>query len=193
MSASLSGAPLTGASPRPPNLLHRIAAMVYEAVLLFGIVFGVSFVLLTVTGWTYPLRPAPRAILQATLFVAIGAYFVYCWSHSGQTLAMRSWRLKLVDRDGGPVSTGRALLRYLLAWHLFLPGIVFVALFQAHSVIDGAAFALGFAAMLALAYTDPRRQLLHDRVLGTRVIVTAPEKAVPGQAAQDRAAVPDRR
>ncbi len=154
--------------------------MVYEAVLLFGIVFGVSFVLLRATGWTYPLPPTQRAILQAALFVAIGAYFVYCWSRSGQTLAMRSWRLKLVDRDGGPVSAARALLRYLLAWHLFLPGLVFVALFQAHSAVDGAAFALGLAAMLALAYTDPRRQLLHDRVLGTRVVVTAAEKPSRG-------------
>ncbi len=167
--------------------------MVYEAVLLFGIVFGVSFVLLTATGWTYPLPPARRAILQAVLFAAIGAYFVYCWSRSGQTLAMRSWRLKLVDRDGGPVGTARALLRYLLAWHLFLPGIVFVALFQAHSAVDGAAFALGVAAMLALAYTDPRRQLLHDRLLGTRVVVTAPEQASRPAVARDRGTAPDRR
>jgi uncharacterized RDD family membrane protein YckC len=188
MSASLSGAPTT-AGARPPNLLHRIAAMVYEAVLLFGVAFGAGFVLLAVTGWTYPLPPVRRAVLQAVLFIAFGVYFVYCWSHSGQTLAMRSWRLRLVEGDGSAVSTARAIVRYVLAWHLFLPGIVFVALFQAHSAVDGAAFALGFAAMLALAYTDPRRQLLHDRVLGTRVVVTAPEAKL----ASDRAAAPDRR
>jgi uncharacterized RDD family membrane protein YckC len=173
---------------RPPNVLHRIAAMVYEAVLLFGVVFCVSFALLAATGWTYPLPTGRRALLQALLFVTMGAYFVYCWSRSGQTLAMRSWRLKLVERDGGPVSTQRALLRYVLAWHLFVPGIVVVALFQAHSAVDAAAFALGFAAMLGLAYIDPRRQLLHDRVLGTRVIVTGRE----AKAAADHETAPDR-
>lgn len=167
--------------------------MVYEAVLLFGVVFGVSLVLLTATGWTYPLPLGRRTVLQALLFVTIGAYFVYCWSRSGQTLAMRSWRLKLVDHDGGPVSAGRALLRYLLAWHLFLPGIMFVALFQAHSAVDGAAFALGLAAMLALVYIDPQRQLLHDRVLGTRVVVTPPEISAKAPAGEGRGTAPDRR
>ncbi|MFN9029212.1 MAG: RDD family protein [Betaproteobacteria bacterium] len=162
---------------RPPNLLHRIAAMVYEAVLLFGVVFGVSFALLAATGWTYPLPPGRRAVLQAVLFLAIGGYFVYCWSRSGQTLAMRSWRLRLIERDGGPVSVRRAIMRYLLAWHLFAPGLLFIALVQTHAALDSAVFVLGFAGMLALAYTDARRQLLHDRVLGTQVVVTAPEAA----------------
>lgn len=151
--------------------------MVYEAVLLFGVVFGVSFALLAATGWTYPLPPGQRAVLQAVLFIAIGAYFVYCWSRSGQTLAMRSWRLKVVERDGGPLTARRAIVRYLLAWHLFAPGLLFVALVQTHAALDGIVFALGFAAMLALAYTNYRRQLLHDRVLGTQVVVTAPEVA----------------
>jgi uncharacterized RDD family membrane protein YckC len=169
--------PKSSSTARPPNLLHRIAAMIYEAVLLFGVVFGVSFALLAATGWTYPLPPGRRAVLQAVLFLAIGGYFVYCWSRSGQTLAMRSWRLKVVERDGGPVSVGRAMLRYLLAWHLFAPGLLFVALVQTHAALDGIVFVLGFAGMLALAYTDARRQLLHDRVLGTQVVVTAPEAA----------------
>lgn len=162
--------------------------MVYEAVLLFGVVVAAGFPVVVLVGIRQPPTDPQRWLLQGVSFLVIGAYFVYCWSRSGQTLAMRSWRLKLVEQDGGPVSAQRALLRYVLAWHLFVPGIVFVALFQAHSAVDAAAFALGFAAMLALAYVDPRRQLLHDRVLGTRVIVTGRE----AKAAADHETAPDR-
>lgn len=144
--------------------------MTYEAVLLFGLVFAVGMALLALTGWTYPL-PAPRRwVLQAVLFVAIGAYFVICWTRAGQTLALKSWRLRVVDRDGAPPRPGRAILRYLLAWSLFAPGMLFVALASAGPLANALALGGGLLAMLALARLDPQRRLLHDRLLGTRVI-----------------------
>ena len=154
----------------PPNLALRVAAMIYESVLLFGIVFAAAFALLTLTGWTYPLSDQRRWVLQAVLFVAVGCYFVYSWTRSGQTLAMKSWRQQVLGPDGARLRPGRAVLRYLLAWHLFAPGLAFLALTQSHSAVDGIALLAGFAAMLALVYTDPQRQLLHDRLLGTRVV-----------------------
>ncbi|MFZ5541178.1 MAG: RDD family protein [Pseudomonadota bacterium] len=157
-------------TPRPPGLLLRLAAMTYEAVLLFGVVFIVGYLVLALAQWTYPLQPHQRWTLQAVLFVAIGVYFVWCWSRGGQTLAMKTWRLRVVGPDGGPLSWRTAVLRYLLAWHLFAPGIAYVALFQAHAAWDIAAFAVGFVAMLAVGIAGRDRQLLHDRWLGTRVI-----------------------
>ena len=76
----------------------------------------------------------------------------------------------MVGPDGRPIGWRRAVLRYLLAWHLFAPGIAYVALFQTHAVWDAVAFAAGFLAMLAVGVTGSDRQLLHDRWLGTRVI-----------------------
>jgi len=167
-SGRVAATPATGGSP--PGLLLRLAAMTYEAVLLFGLVFAVGLVLLAVTGWTYPL-PAPRRwILQAVLFVAVGAYFVYCWARAGQTLAMKSWRLRLVGRDGAPPTPGRAIVRYLLAWNLFVPGLAFIALARAGPLANVLALGGGLLAMLALARLDPQRRLLHDRLLGSRVI-----------------------
>ena len=170
MSDPAASTTLGPGSAAAPSLPHRVAVMVYESVLLFGVVFGVGFVLLSVTGWTHPLAPGRRLLLQFLLFCAVGVYFIYCWTHGGQTLAMRSWRVKLMRSDGGDVSIARAVLRYLLAWHLFAPGLLFIAVFQAGAAAQIAALALGVAAMLALAYTDPQRQLLHDRWLGTRVV-----------------------
>jgi len=147
-----------------------MAAMTYEAVLLFGVVFVVGYLILALARWTYPLQDYQRWTLQAALFVAIGAYFVWCWSRSGQTLAMKTWRLRVVGPDGRPLGWRTAVLRYLLAWHLFAPGLAVVALFRAHIAGNVAAFALGFFAMLALGAAGRDRQLLHDRWLGTRVI-----------------------
>jgi uncharacterized RDD family membrane protein YckC len=153
-----------------PGFLLRLSAMTYEAVLLFGLVFVVSFPLLSLTGWTYPLAPGQRWILQTTLFIAIGLYFVHSWTRSGQTLAMKSWRLRLVDGNGRLLRAGRAALRYLLAWSLFAPGLAFAALTSAGIAVDLLALLIGVVAMMALARLDPRGQLLHDRLLGSRVI-----------------------
>lgn len=156
--------------PRPPGLLLRLAAMTYEAVLLFGVVFIAGYLVLALAQWTYPLQDRQRWTLQAVLFVAIGAYFVWCWSRGGQTLALKTWRLRVVGPDGGPIGWRTAVLRYLLAWHLFAPGIAYVALFQTHAVWDVVAFVLGFFMMLGLGVARGDRQLLHDRWLGTRVV-----------------------
>ena len=154
----------------PPGLLLRLAAMTYEAVLLFGLVFVASYALLALAGWSYPLSAPQRGVLQAVLFVVVGVYFVYCWVRAGQTLAMKSWRLRVVDRQGGHLTPARAVLRYLLAWSLFAPGLAFVALTDAGAVSSLLALAAGLLAMLALARLDRRGQLLHDRILGSRVI-----------------------
>lgn len=159
------------ANDRAPGFLLRLAAMTYEAVLLFGLAFVVGLAILVLAGWTYPLTPPRLWLLQAVLFAAIGAYFVHCWVRSGQTLAMKSWRLRVVDRDGKPPTVGRALLRYLLSWSLFAPGLLFVAFARFDVRWNLLAIAASVLLMLSPARLDSRRQLLHDRVLGTRVIL----------------------
>jgi uncharacterized RDD family membrane protein YckC len=148
----------------------RLAAMVYESVLLFGVVFGAGYALLAAARWTYPLAGYQRWTLQAVLFVAIGAYFVYCWTRSGQTLAMKSWHLRLLEADGRPPSLARAIARYVLAWHLFLPGALWYAVVGGRPALAVSIAAAGFAALVLIAYADPERRFLHDRLLGTRVV-----------------------
>lgn len=155
---------------RPASLPLRLAAMTYEGVLLFGVTFAVAFALLSALGWTYPLRPAQRMVLQLVLFFAIGIYFVWCWTRSGQTLALKTWKLRVVGPGDDKVSTSRAVARYLLSWHLFLPGLAVLAFVPLGRAAALAALASGFALLLLPALWDRDRRLLHDRWTRTRVL-----------------------
>ena len=88
--------------------------MMYEAVLLFGVVFLAGYLMDTLTQSRNALELRP--LRQAWLFVAIGAYFVLCWRRRGQTLPMKTWNIQLVGRDGQPPSVPLLMLRYILAW-----------------------------------------------------------------------------
>ncbi len=116
------------------GLLVRLAAMIYEAVLVFAVVFAVSYVLLATHAMVVSIVAGPAHRLQGALFVAAGAYFVICWARTGQTLALKAWRLKVIDSDGRPPRSGRAIARYVLAWHLWLPGLAIAAVLQLSAV-----------------------------------------------------------
>src|ERR1700741_835044 len=105
-------------APQPAGLPIRLAAAAYEAVLLFGVVFVADYALVASMRWTYPLSGFQNAILRLALFLVLGAYFVYQWTRTGQPLAMKSWHLRLVARNGLPPTRAQAALRYVLAWHL---------------------------------------------------------------------------
>jgi len=155
---------------RPAGLAIRLAAMTYESVLLFGVIFVVTYAVLAVARWTYPMPAYQRVTLQAVLFVTLGLYFVYQWSRTGQTLAMKSWHLRLLDDTGRPPSIATATVRYVVAWHLVLPGAIWIALFGGNGALDALVAVLGAAALLALALLDDQRRLLHDRLSATRIV-----------------------
>jgi len=144
--------------------------MVYEAVLLFGVIFAVSYTVLASMNWAYPLPPIPRAVLQATLFAIIGVYLAFCWTRTGQTLASKAWGLKVTRHDGRLLTPSSALARYLLAWHLWLPGIAAGAVLKLPIIWTLCALTVGFLLLLTPAIFDPKGRLLHDRWTGTRVI-----------------------
>jgi len=108
------------------------------------------------------------------LFVVLGLYFVWFWSHGGQTLAMKAWKVQLVDRDGGPVTEWRALGRYLLSWLWFMPACLALYAWgiQDVRVIFGVLIA-GVVGYALIALLNPSRQFLHDLICGTRIVATA--------------------
>lgn len=154
-----------------PALSRRMACWLYEGLLLLGVVFvaGYLFGALTQT------RDAMdnRHLFQAFLFVVFGIYFVWFWS-KGQTLAMKTWHIRLVDQVGQPVTQARALLRYGLSWLWFLPALVTVSAFKL-SGQESLFIILGWVAIWAtLSHLHPQQQFWHDALAGTRLVSTAP-------------------
>ncbi len=121
-----------GASPDTliaPSLPRRMACWLYEGMLLFAVVFVAGWLFSTL-GQMRDSMDARRPLLQAFLFVVFGVYFAWFWA-KGQTLAMKTWNIRVVDREGRPLTQGRALLRYACSWLWFLPPLARHRAFQA--------------------------------------------------------------
>jgi len=127
-----------------PGLARRLASMLYEAILLFAVAFFAGFAFFFASGGA-AVEGRVRLAEQLLLVAVFAAYFLWCWLRGGQTLAMKAWRVRLVD-----VTPRKALLRFLLALLLVPTGIAIIwALF------------------------DRDRQFLHDRLAGTRLVLAA--------------------
>ena len=150
-----------------------MACMLYEGVLLFGVLWAAGMVYGVLTQQRRALVGSTG--LQAFVAVVLAAYFVYFWSRSGQTLAMLTWHIKVVTADGNRVSALRALCRHVLAWLWFVPAL---ATLHVAGVRGGwqtfCAVAFGAAVYAALTRLRPDRQYLHDAICGTRLISTRP-------------------
>lgn len=158
-----------------PGIRRRLACFVYEGVLLFGVWMAVGLVYGVLTRQTHALNG--RHGLQAVMFVALGIYFIYCWTRSGQTLAMQTWHIRLVTRSGERVRPLRAACRYLLAWLWFLPALG--GWWLSGLKVGGATFfalTIGVITYAALARLHPDRQFWHDAVCGTRLVTWRPKK-----------------
>lgn len=149
-----------------------MACWLYESLLLFGVVF-VGGIVLGAAGVLFGAPLSPRA-LQAMLFVVLGMYFAWFWS-KGQTLAMKTWHIQVVDTYGRPLTRIRALARYALAWLWLLPPLSMVAPFHL-PIAEVAVLTFGWVAVWALlSRFHPQRQFFHDVLAGTRLIDTAQE------------------
>lgn len=151
-----------------PTIKRRLTVMIYEGVLLFGVVAIADLLFALIFQQRHALYL--RHAAQYWLFIVIGAYFIWFWMHSGQTLPMKTWRMRLVTLDGRQLPLRRALARYFLAWLWFVPGLAIAWLLGAK---EWTAVAIVMANILAWALTaslHPSRQFLHDRIAGTKII-----------------------
>jgi uncharacterized RDD family membrane protein YckC len=178
----MSEAPPASDLAETPGLRRRLACFVYEGVLLFGVVM--------IAGLTWSVATEQRHALvgqqglQAFLFIVLGVYFVWFWSHGGQTLAMQTWHIRLTRKDGSPVSMRRALCRYLLAWLWFLPALLTLwATGLRGGLAASATVVAGILIYAGLARWFPSRQYLHDEACGTRLVVSHPKREASGRGA----------
>lgn len=153
-----------------PSLLRRMACWLYEGVLMFGVVFVAGFLFGALRQTHNPLEG--RHLLQGFMFVVFAVYFTWFWS-KGQTLAMRTWHIRVVTREGRPLTQTQAFIRYLLSWMWLLPALILMAPLKP-SGTESVLLVLGWVWIWALlSRFHPTRQFLHDVVAGTRLISTS--------------------
>lgn len=148
-----------------------MACWVYEGMLLFGVVFVAGYLFSTLTQTRHALDN--RWAQQVFLFLVLGIYFGWCWA-KGQTLAMRTWHIRVVDVQGQPLTQARAVWRYVLSWVWFLPPLAISAWGQLTPGAVGAVCCGWVALWAALAWLHPQRQFWHDAWAGTRLVQTPP-------------------
>jgi uncharacterized RDD family membrane protein YckC len=152
-----------------PTVKRRLIVMVYETFLLLAVEMLAVALYLLVTRNSH--APLAQHGLKVFLFLVTGAYFVWSWTNSGHTLAMKTWRLCLTDRNQRRVSIKTAALRYLLAWGWFLPALIVCGIFGLKGKAEvSIAIAAGLLAWGLTAFLDKDRQFLHDRLAGTRLV-----------------------
>jgi uncharacterized RDD family membrane protein YckC len=150
-----------------PPLLRRMAAWLYEGVLLFGVVVLAGLAFSIATQMRHALDH--RQGLIVALAIAIGVYCVAFWVR-GQTLAMKTWHIRVVDRYGRRLRPGRAVLRYVFCYIWLLPPL---AAFGTRQVATGPLLVIvaGWVTFWALlSRLHPERQFWHDVLAGTRLV-----------------------
>lgn len=138
------------ASATPAPLWRRLAAMAYDALLVIAVWF-LAAVPVTIALHPHTGDTLARWGMRVYVLVVTFAFFGWFWTHGGQTLGMRAWRIRVTCSDGTPLSWRVALLRYLAA------------------LLSLAAGGLGYWWSLI----DRERLTWHDRIARTRMTVTA--------------------
>ncbi|WP_291932980.1 RDD family protein [Limnohabitans sp.] len=150
-----------------PSLKRRMACWLYEGMLLFGVVFIAGYLFGSLSQTRHALDNRPG--LQAFLFLILGIYFTWFW-HRGQTLAMKTWHIRVVSASGQPLSQRRALLRYVLSWLWFLPPLLLTLPFGLQPGQVGLLIMVWIIVWALLSRFQAQKQFWHDVWAGTRLV-----------------------
>lgn len=142
---------MTAPAPRA-GLWRRLAALLYDALLIFSLLFAATALWLVFTGGE--AVTTGNILFQLYLGTVTILFYGWCWTHGGQTLGMKAWRLQLRALDGRPIGWPQALRRC------------------GAGVLSWAALGLGYLWVLF----DRDRLTWHDRLSGTEVVVVPIER-----------------
>lgn len=131
----------------PPGFLRRLGAMFYDSLLLLALLMLLSYPYVWLTGGAKP-GLLVKTLYQLYLLAICFFYFAGSWVRAGQTLGLRTWRMKLTSNNGGPITWALAAKRFVSAWVSLL------------------CLGLGFFWILY----DRDKLAWHDRLSGTRLI-----------------------
>jgi uncharacterized RDD family membrane protein YckC len=125
-------------------LARRLAALLYDALLVIALLFVFTLLLVVARGG--------RALTPVAVWYEAGLVaFAFCglsWTRGGQTVGMKTWRIRVVAINASRLDWRRSTLRFFASWLSLLP--------------------LGLGYWWALV--DRERCCWHDRLSRTRVL-----------------------
>ncbi|MFU8821650.1 MAG: RDD family protein [Gammaproteobacteria bacterium] len=130
---------------RPPGLARRLAACLYDGLVLVAVLMVAGAAWVALSGAAAP----PGHWMFRVYLLAVSALFLGMFWRRGETLGMRAWKLRLEGADGRPPGWRRVLLRFATA------------------LVSWAALGLGFLWVLV----DREKLAWHDRLSGTRLVL----------------------
>ncbi len=131
--------------------------MAYDSILVIAIWMVVTFIILsffgvenarTLEGEAVVLDPIYKNITFTAMIVSAWAFYGWFWTHSGQTLGMQAWRIRVVSKQGQPITVAQSVVRFgaaMVSWLL-----------------------LGIGYWMKLFNSE--KETLHDKVSNTRLV-----------------------
>ena len=112
-----------------PQFWRRVSCTLYEQLVLLGVVALTFLVPNLALGILFGVA-LPSWLTFLYLYSVLGFYFAWYWSKSGQTLAMQTWRIRMINQHGYTLSRSQAFWRYVYGSLWILPCILLQVLLQ---------------------------------------------------------------
>ncbi|WP_043757127.1 RDD family protein [Imhoffiella purpurea] len=110
---------------KKPSIPRRLGALLYDLVLLLAVLMVANTIVVIpyelITGHHIYEEAFPLLLMRLYLLAVIVGFYVYFWTHGGQTLGMRAWRIRVVDDKGSDLGTGTAIARFGWSVLSYLP------------------------------------------------------------------------
>ena len=111
-----------------PGFLRRLAAQAYDLLLLIALLSLATALLLPFTSGE--AISAQHTLIYRTYLLVLSFFFYgWFWTHGGQTLGLRAWKIKVLTLHQKPINWTQALLRFITAipsWGLFGLGFLWI-------------------------------------------------------------------
>ncbi len=150
--------------------------MLYDSFLLIAVLFlAMAVMLLLSRGHQFE---AGNPVLTLYLLLVSFVFFGWFWTHGGQTLGMRAWKLRLQQPDGKAVTWRQVTIRFITAipaWLVLLVGIAQTTSIPMHAyswleqlarLPKGLILIMGIIWLIVDQWPDGWR----DKLSGTRII-----------------------
>ena len=157
-----------------PKFWRRVSCGLYEQLVLLGVI-AFTFLLPNLALGILFGASLPSWLTFLYLYAVLGIYFIWYWTKSGQTLAMQTWRVRMIGMNGYNLTRRQALWRYIFGSLWLVPCVILQWMFHLEKwQIIEMLFTVALFIWPLSTFLDRRpvneRQGLPDRMAGTRLV-----------------------